>query len=108
MKTKITLLIALAVTLVSTMLSGCGSNESGNSLNVKYLAFVPATKTVRAGTTITWTNNDQTAHQLMSKKLFKSKPLNPGQAYSFKFSKKGEHSYMCSIHPYMQAKIIVE
>jgi len=102
--------LAAAMMITAAILSSasCSPVPAGNKLAIKYLAFLPETKTIKVGTTITWTNDDNTAHQLMSKKFFSSKPLNTGQSYSFKFTKKGEYMYMCKIHSYMKAKVIVE
>lgn len=111
MKKRLNVLIAATMITAAILgLASCSPGPAGDKLAIKYLAFLPETKTIKAGTTITWTNGDNTVHQVMSKKkkLFTSKPLNTGQSYSFKFTKKGEYMYMCRVHPYMKAKVIVE
>ncbi len=74
-----------------------------------------------AGTTVTWTNNDSTVHNVISAadisgntattSTFASDSLSQGQTFSFTFSKEGTYFYECSIHgslPAMHAEIVVK
>jgi len=71
--------------------------------------FEPARLTVKAGTTVTWTNRDDIPHTVASKdRLFKSKAMDTDETYSFTFSTPGEYNYFCSLHPHMTATIVVE
>jgi len=73
--------------------------------------FTPATLTVAAGTTVTWTNRDDIPHTVVSTddpKTFKSKVLDTDEKFSFTFSKPGTFAYFCSIHPKMTGKVIVQ
>lgn len=64
--------------------------------------------TVKAGTTIIWTNGDDIPHTVVSRDgLFKSKVLDSGDHFSFTFSKPGQFGYFCSLHPHMTGMIIV-
>ena len=77
--------------------------------------------TVSPGTTVTWTNNDSTVHNVISTvsislssattNTFASNTLDQGQTFSFTFTKKGVYFYECSIHkslPAMHAEIVVK
>jgi plastocyanin len=65
--------------------------------------------TVRAGTTVTWINDDDIPHTVVAKDLaFKSKVLDTGDRFTFTFAKAGQFDYFCSIHPHMTGKIIVK
>lgn len=66
--------------------------------------------TIKAGTTVTWTNDDPgVAHTVTSVDgLFDSGFLNEGDSWSYTFDDPGEFEYLCSPHPWMRAKIIVE
>jgi len=60
------------------------------------------------GTTVTWTNRDDVPHTVMSStKLFKSPPLDTGDAFSYTFREAGTFEYYCSMHPRMTGKIVV-
>ena len=65
--------------------------------------------TVKAGTTVTWTNGDDIPHTIVSKDgVFKSKVLDTGDKFSFTFAKAGQFGYFCSIHPHMTGTVIVK
>jgi len=70
--------------------------------------FSPAALTVKAGTKITWTNDDDIPHTVVSNGTFKSKVLGTGEKFTFTASKPGTYSYSCSIHPNMTGKVVVE
>jgi plastocyanin len=68
------------------------------------------TMTVAAGTTVTWTNDDDVPHTVVSddKTTFKSKALDTGEHFPYTFSKPGEYPYFCSVHPKMVAEVVVQ
>jgi plastocyanin len=75
---------------------------------IENFAFVPATITVKAGSTVTWTNKDQDPHTATSQaKKFSSPTLNRGDVYRFRFTKPGRYPYLCTIHPFMTATVVV-
>src|SRR5689334_4324625 len=78
-------------------------------VKIDNFAFVPATITVPVGTSIRWLNEDETVHNVVSSdKSFRSKALDTNEEFSFTFTKSGTYSYMCSLHPRMTGKVIVE
>jgi plastocyanin len=68
------------------------------------------TMTVAAGTTVTWTNNDDVPHTVVSddKTTFKSRALDTGEKFSYTFTKPGKYAYFCSVHPKMTAEVVVQ
>ena len=108
---------ALAIGSLALGLSGNHSalmaQEKASSAEVKIdnFCFSPATLTVSAGTTVTWTNHDDIPHTVVSTddpRAFKSKVLDTDEKFSFTFSKSGTFAYFCSIHPKMAGKIVVQ
>jgi plastocyanin len=86
-----------------------------NTVSISGMAFNPASLTVAAGTTVTWTNNDAIAHTVTSDTgLFDSGSITAtggyggGGTFSFTFATAGTYNYHCNIHPMMTAKIIVQ
>ena len=64
---------------------------------------------VATGTTVTWTNRDDVPHTVVSStKVFKSPPLDTGEAFSYTFKSAGTFEYYCSMHPRMTGKIVVK
>ena len=79
-----------------------------NMINIDNFSFGPATATVPAGTTVTWTNHDDIPHNVIStEKAFASPVLDTDQKFSFTFEKAGTYPYYCSIHPKMTGKVVV-
>jgi plastocyanin len=104
---------AAAVPLVggSRSLAASAEQAQASSVEVKIdnFSFGPATLTVAAGTTVTWTNRDDIPHTVVSDdKVFKSKVLDTDEKFSFTFTKPGTYPYFCSIHPKMTGKVVVQ
>lgn len=78
-------------------------------IEIANLAFSPATVTVAAGTTVTWTNKDSVPHTATSRTpLFDSGKLDGGGKFSYTFNQKGTFEYYCTFHPNMAGKVIVQ
>lgn len=84
------------------------------SVSIQAMSFIPATLTVKAGTIVTWTNNDSVEHTVTSDAgLFDSGLISAsgiyssGGNFSFTFATVGTYAYHCKIHPSMTAKVIV-
>ncbi|MFI1359786.1 plastocyanin/azurin family copper-binding protein [Streptomyces sp. NPDC020898] len=74
-------------------------------------AFAPATLTVPAGSTVTWTNQDTAPHDVKTTSgpvQIHSPMLNKGQSWSFTFTTAGSYAYYCTVHPNMTAGIAVQ
>ena len=78
-------------------------------VTIDNFVFEPARVTIKAGTTVTWTNRDDIPHTVAAKeRQFKSKVMDTDESYSFTFSTPGEYTYFCSLHPHMTGTIVVE
>jgi plastocyanin len=78
-------------------------------VSIDNFAFMQPTITVAAGTTVTWTNNDDIPHTVRATDgSFHSAALDSGDSYSFTFTKPGVYNYFCSIHPKMVARVVVK
>ncbi|HEY6736422.1 MAG TPA: cupredoxin family copper-binding protein [Candidatus Saccharimonadia bacterium] len=78
--------------------------------SIKDMAFSPAGLTVKAGTTVTWKNEDSVSHNVVEtdgQAGPSSGTLANGQTYSFAFSTPGTYHYHCSIHPSMTGTVTV-
>ena len=85
---------------------------AASSVTILTDSFRPASLTVRAGDTVTWTNTDTTpgnAHTVTSKDRgpLRASSLAQGQSYSFSFTAAGTYPYYCAIHPDMTGTITV-
>ena len=89
--------------------STSSSNLAPNEVAIQNMAYNPTTITVKAGTTVKWTNFDQTTHDATSETgVFGSGNLTNGQSYSYRFNQTGTYPYYCVSHPFMKATVVVE
>lgn len=81
---------------------------AGNEVRLYGFAFEPTRLDVEVGTTVTWTNHDPETHTVSADGgAFDSGPLEPGAAFSTRFSEPGRFAYICQIHPTMAGQITV-
>ncbi|WP_308259404.1 cupredoxin family copper-binding protein [Pseudonocardia sp. H11422] len=76
------------------------------TVSIANFAFSPAAVQVKAGTTVTWTNNDSAPHDVRGGPL-RSPTLNRGAGWSYTFTTPGSYRYICSIHPSMTGAVTV-
>jgi plastocyanin len=129
------LVVAGAVTAFA-LLGACGGNDAKSStasdkttvtsadaggtdtgatatdkVTVKDFAFGPKSVSVKAGGTITWTNEDSFDHaiQIDSLKLSGPKfgPQTMPTSYSHQFDTPGTYPYICGVHNSMTGTVIV-
>jgi plastocyanin len=118
MTTKKIWIVGLATTVMIAMLLLAGTpsvaandQPAGASSDVKIdnFNFGPQTLTVSVGTTVVWTNRDDTPHTVVSTNgVFKSKVRDTDEKFSYTFTKAGTYPYFCSVHPKMTGKVVVQ
>ena len=81
-----------------------------SAVSIDNFSFSPATLTVKAGTTVTWTNRDDIPHGIASSNsAFKrSQALDTDDSYSFTFTTPGTYQYFCYLHPHMVGSVVVQ
>ncbi len=100
---------ALAVAIATISLSAVAARAADLEVKIDNFTFTPQRLTVKAGTTVTWTNEDDIPHTVASStKAFKSKALDTDDRFSFTFTTPGSYEYFCSLHPHMTGAIVVE
>lgn len=101
------LVVALLVLASGALWTAPVAAAAGHHVMIEDYAYSPASITVRAGDTVTWTNHDEAKHDVVTTSgptSFRSPLLAKGQSWSFTFSTAGSYSYYCSVHPDMRAK----
>jgi plastocyanin len=105
--------ILTAVAIASSSLPKTAVGAESNSIpapevKIDNFNFGPDL-TISAGTTVTWTNQDDVPHVVASdSNIFKSKALDTNDHFSYTFAKPGTYVYYCTVHPRMTAKVIVQ
>src|SRR5689334_8926351 len=117
-----------AALFVAVLMAGCGSSSSNNSSmtnpspsptgtvtivsgarSLTTTAYSPNPISVSVGTTITWVNNDSTAHTATSNTgAFDTGTIAAGGQVSRQFNSAGAFPYHCTFHPGMVATINVQ
>lgn len=99
--------LAAAAACSSSMSPSC----SGACVTIKDFSFSPSTMTIKAGTSVTWTNSGPSAHTSTSDNgVWDSDTLGApsgggygggtaGGTYQFTFNTPGTYNYHCKIHP---------
>jgi plastocyanin len=101
-----------APTMTMPMPSGAGAAPAApvatDHVAIQSFAFGPGTVTVRPGTTVTWTQQDEDQHTVTADDAgFASSPLITGQTYTHTFTAPGTYHYHCAIHPFMHGTVTV-
>ena len=115
------------IAIAALLAAGCGDDDAdtsapspssapadssgGTQVAMKDIKFVPAEVTVKAGTAITWTNEDSVPHDVVNEEEGqepKSELFGEGKTYSFTPSEPGTITYLCTVHPGMEGTITVE
>jgi plastocyanin len=78
------------------------------TVTIDNFTFSPAELKVKVGTTVTWKNQDDIPHTVVSAGKFKSKALDTDDSFAFTFTAAGDYKYFCSLHPHMTGMIKVE
>lgn len=115
------IIVAMVVLFVLVLVAGCGSSggttttasgttgSGGAQVVMKGFAFDPASVTIKAGQSVTWTNEDSATHTVVGdNNEFESGNLANGADFSFAFEKAGTYTYHCGVHPSMKGTVVVE
>ncbi len=109
------LIILLSLALFALVGTACAANtlnaapvQTDTVLMPKSYKFSPAVIEVKAGTTVTWRNDDNFTHDVKILPDGKPQVVQPGQSVQIKFDKPGTYDYICTFHPTdMKGKVIV-
>jgi plastocyanin len=110
--------------LLLTLCAGCSSSNSpttttptsgtpvsivSNARTLTTTAYSPNPVTVAVGGTVTWMNNDTTAHTATGDdRSFDSGTIAPGGQFSRTFTTAGSYEYRCTLHPNMVGTVRVQ
>ena len=97
----------------STTSSSVPTTDTGATVHIvmRSLFFNPPAVNAPVGQRVTWTNEDVAAHNVtyVSGPRFRSsrRRLTRGEQFSIKLTQVGTIHYVCTIHPFMKATLIV-
>ena len=71
--------------------------------------FAPEDIVVQAGSTVTWTNNDNFTHTVHLETSEEVQLMRPGESVTHQFLEVGLYNYVCTLHPQdMTGTVLVE
>ena len=97
----------IATVIMPTKSSRPGCDETNN-------CYIPSKTLIQVGESVTWLNEDAAFHSVTSgtyenpNEMFDSGHLNPNESFTVKFDESGTFDYFCTLHPWMNGKIVVE
>ena len=117
MSRRIKLLLPVLAALVAAG-AGCGGDDDdeaaatrGTQATIKTLMFEPDPIEVDAGTTVTWTNEDDILHTVTSQKgaaqEFDEELDGAGTTAEITFDDAGTYDYICAVHDGMEGSVVV-
>jgi plastocyanin len=125
------------IVLMTVLLAACGSSQNPSSpaptdtpaapasaigpadtaapaagtvnVAISGFAFDPATITIKAGQSVTWTNKDGVVHTVTADDhSWTSGDIANGQTFTQTFSTAGTYKYFCAVHPNMVGTVVVQ
>jgi len=105
--------VAVAVTAaaafaVPAIYAVAATPASKVDVDIAKFLFTSKEITVAPGTTVVWTNRDETPHTVAaSDKSFSSKGLDTNDKFEHTFAKEGDFDYICTVHPFMTGVVHV-
>jgi len=123
---KIRLLVVCLMLAFGATAAGCGDDEKdsgggggggggASEVSMKGLAFEPADVTVKAGDTVTWTNDEAVGHDVTKEggpgpEFSSGDPggMQEGDTFEQTFDMPGMIEYVCTVHSNMTGTVNVE
>ncbi|AKB19919.1 MULTISPECIES: cupredoxin family copper-binding protein [unclassified Methanosarcina] len=93
--------------IAGTVEAATGTRDDIIDVKIQGYKYIPQNLTVKVGQTVKWTNNDTVLHDVVGSGI-ESEYLQKGEAFTYTFEKEGTYQYICTIHPWMEGKVIVE
>ncbi len=114
-------LTAIAIAIGSVLIVVLSGNASGAGspaaaaptaagtvmVDIADFKFAPEALTVELGTKVTWLNKDVAPHTATAKDGFDTGTLQKGESRTLALETAGTFAYVCTIHPFMTATVIV-
>jgi plastocyanin len=103
-------LLAAPLFVIALGLASAGAAAQTAQVRIEGSTFLPAEITVKAGTTVQWTNDEKrTTHSVLflGADGFESERFFPGESWVRRFDRPGRYPYTCGPHPEMKGLVVV-
>lgn len=113
-------LLAVTVVVGTLNLADAGAEENAvrkgtqavatNTVTIREFKYKPAVIKVKAGSRVTWINDDTAGHTASSRMGadVETGTIPKGERETITLDEPGTYDYICDFHPYMEGRVIVE
>ncbi len=84
------------------------ASAATHTVTIEGMQFQPAVLTVKRGDRVVWVNRDVVPHTVKADQAFASPAIAPGASWTATPKKAGQHDYVCTLHPTMKARLVVQ
>ncbi len=88
--------------------SGTATASRTVTVSMKNFFFAPKNVSISPGDRVVWSNVSNKKHTATKGGSFDTGRIKPGAAAAVKFNGRGTYRYVCSLHPEMTGKIVVD
>jgi plastocyanin len=110
--TSQTLISRMARTTPTPLARGGQAGVGAPRISISDVGFTPAELRVQVGRSVTWKNEGQQSHDVSAAGGqvvgWGSGPIGPGGTFQRLFVELGRYDYICSLHPVMRGRIVVD
>ena len=94
---------------VAIAASGAAGAPATHTITMDGTVFSPETLTVKRGDRVVWVNKDPFPHTATAaSKAFDSRSVAAGKSWSHVAKQSGTFDYVCTFHPTMKGRLIVQ
>lgn len=105
--------LAPLTAVVLLAVAGCGSDPAPGpaardaSVEIADFEYRPARFEVAGGARVTWSNRDSSPHTATAPGVLDTGTLRRGEKRTLRLTRPGTHTYICELHPFMKASVVV-
>lgn len=96
--------LVVVVALAGPVAAGAATH----AVTIEAMKFEPATLRVKAGDQVVWRNKDLVPHTATAERKFDSREIAAGKSWTWTAQAPGQMDYICTYHPGMKGKVVVE
>ena len=96
-----------ALALAPALRAAEASGAAHHTVTLEGMMFKPPQLSVKRGDRITWVNKDLFPHTVTADGVFDSHEIAPEKSWSYVANRAGNYAYRCTLHPTMNARLIV-
>jgi plastocyanin len=95
--------------LVESRIPRAAGRPATHTVTIEGTRFQPDELMIAPGEAVVWINRDPFPHTVTATAgAFDSKEIQPGSSWTYKAPKKGELTYVCTLHPTMKGTLRVK